>query len=213
MIRCVKDPDADRGRDCYLGLPGTPNVISPELISVTGPLWCCIKNTLRRTWRIRATPKLMVNGMHQILADAPRIGLSHVRGRWDDQSQRLAIHLVVIVPMPRPVHGKVVGPDLRHSIWVASSCMILLRGGDRRGYQANGEDDSMDHIGLIHQGVLDRVSGNSRADFCLNTCELTRNPQQVPVNIARCLTNGWIVVGSSSPVHATAAVIMPMKRF
>ena len=43
--------------------------------------------------------------------------------------------------------------------------MILLRGGDRRGYQANGEDDSMDHIGLIHQGVLDRVSGNSRADF------------------------------------------------
>ncbi len=64
------------------------------------------------------------------------------------------MHLIIVIPVPRAIHGKVVGPYLGHAIGIASS-RACLRGCDGSGHQANGEDDSMDHGRLIHLGVLD----------------------------------------------------------
>ena len=95
--------------------------------------------------------------VHEVLTDAPRVRLPHVCGWWNDQCQWLPVHLIVVVPMPRAVHGKVVRPHLGHSVGITSS-RIGLRGCNGSGYQADGEDDSMDHGRLIHQGVLDQIS-------------------------------------------------------
>ena len=99
----------------------------------------------------------MVNGVNPVLTDAPRVGLAHVSGGGNNPCQRLPVHLIVVISMPRTVHRKVVGPYLGHSVGVASR-RSRLRGCDGSGHQANGEDDSMDHGRLIHQGVLDQIS-------------------------------------------------------
>jgi len=146
-------------------LPRASNVIRTELVGVAGPVWGAVEATASRSRRIGTATKLMVDGVHEILANAPRIGLPHVCGWWNNQCQRLSVHLVVVISMPRSVHGKVVGPYLGHSVRIAGG-RSGLRGCDGSGHQADGKDDSMDHGRLIHQGVLDRVSTVSGLNRC-----------------------------------------------
>ncbi len=152
----------------------------------------------------------MVNRVHEILAHAPRVGLPHVCGWWNDQCQWLSVHLIVVITMPRSVHGKVVRPHLGHSVGIASS-RVGLRGGDGSGHQADGEDDSMDHGRLIHQGSAGSGFNGQGGWLVAGSGELARHTQEVPINVARCLANGWVIVGSPSPIHATTAVIMSVE--
>ena len=152
----------------------------------------------------------MVNGVNPVLTDAPRVSLAHVSGGGNNQCQRLPVHLIVVISMPRTVHRKVVGPYLGHSVGVASR-RSRLRGCDGSDHQANGEDDSVDHGKLMHLGLMDHISTVRGQTGCPSGCtseELSGHSQEVPVKIARCLAKGWVIVGSPSPIHAATAVIM-----
>ena len=138
-------------------LPRATHVVSAELIRVAGPPGCAVESATSGTGGIRTAAKLVVNGVHQVLADAPRVRLPHVSCGGNNQCQRLSVHLIVVISMPRTVHGKVVGPYLGHAVGIASR-RSRLRGCDGSGHQANGEDDSVDHGRLIHLGLMDCVS-------------------------------------------------------
>ena len=109
-------------------LPRTTNVVITELIGMTGP-WRrgteCAAG--RRARRIGAASKLVMNRIHQVLTDAPRIGLSHVGRRWNDHGRRLSVHLCVITTVPRPIHRKVVGPNLCHRVRVTGAGIVAKR--------------------------------------------------------------------------------------
>ena len=96
-------------------LPRASHVVGTELICVAWPVGRAVESTTCGTGGIGTATELMVHGVHEILTDAPRVGLPHVSGGGNNQSQWLAVHLVVVISMPRTVHGKVIGPNLGHS--------------------------------------------------------------------------------------------------
>ncbi len=156
MIRCELGELAD-------ALPRSANVVDPELIGVAGPRRCRPKGATRRhAGRGRAAAKLMVQRPHQVLAHAPRQRLAHVGSRRYDQRQRLAILLMVVRPVPRSIHGKVVSPNFRHRVGITGSG-ARTADSDQGRKQTGGEDYSSDHDSCpvvgCRVGACERVVG------------------------------------------------------
>ena len=66
-------------------LPRSANVIDAELVCMAWPMRCCVepcRTCVSIAWVARA--ELVVDRVHQVLADTPRVGLSHVRSRRHD---------------------------------------------------------------------------------------------------------------------------------
>ena len=101
-------------------LPRASYVVQSELVGVAGPVWLSTEVTSgSRTRRICTATKLMINRMIRVLANAPRIRLTHVSSRWDDQCKRLSVLLVVIPTVPGSIHCEVVGPNLSDRIRIS----------------------------------------------------------------------------------------------
>ena len=86
------------------------------------------RTTLGRTRLGRTATILMMDRIHQVLADAPRIRILHVGRRRDDDRKGLTPVLLVVSAVPRAIHRKVVRPNLSfgHRIRCTGD---LLRGG------------------------------------------------------------------------------------
>ena len=78
--------------EAYPTLPGSTNVVNAELIGVAWPLWGCLETARSKpAGRRCVATKLMIQRVHQILTDAPRQCLSHMRCRWYNERRWLPI--------------------------------------------------------------------------------------------------------------------------
>lgn len=109
------------------GLPRPTDVIDAELVGVARPVRSRHERPWRQCSRRRCTAtELMVHRVHQVLANAPRIRLTHVNVRWHDQSGRLTVRQIIIITMPRLL----ISPPLRPSIeWVTRLGTLVDQAG------------------------------------------------------------------------------------
>ena len=133
-------------RDRGSSSPRAANVVVAELISVTGPRRCWAKrSSCCCAWERSAAAILMMNGVHQVLADAPGVTLTHVRCRRHDYRQGLSPILLVVATVPRTIHRKIVSPNVRGRIGIAGSRAIGQ--SNRRGRDHAGrEKELVDHF-------------------------------------------------------------------
>lgn len=138
----------DRSFNAMCGLPRPANVIDTKLVAVAWPRRRAVKASPRGNTRRTGTATiLMMNRVHQILTDTPRIRLPHVGSRWNNQCQRLAVLLIVVRAMPGTVHCEVVRPNRRDSVGIAG-CRAGIADSDEGCEQTGCEDESSDHDGF-----------------------------------------------------------------
>lgn len=116
------------------GLPRTTNVIDAELIGVTWPMRSRLETSRWQCTRSRRiATELMIQRIHQVLANAPRERLTHVRGRRNHQCGRLSVRQIVVISVPSTLSCHLIGPQLRCRIGVRR----LRRRSSGEGRQGN----------------------------------------------------------------------------